>query len=96
MTLGNAARVRLIVWCKSCGHQVEPDPAEVVARYGADTPVPDWRDRLVCSRCGSRAVDWSSRGPSGVIRSPSGAADQSAAPARGCVLRASAASQAVA
>jgi hypothetical protein len=30
MTLGNAARagVRLIVWCKECQHQVEPDPAE--------------------------------------------------------------------
>jgi hypothetical protein len=28
MTLGNAAaaRVRLIVWCKECRHQVEPDP----------------------------------------------------------------------
>jgi hypothetical protein len=31
VTLGNAAasRVRLIVWCKACGHQVEPDPAEM-------------------------------------------------------------------
>ena len=31
MTLGNAAaaRVRLIVWCKACSHQVEPDPAEL-------------------------------------------------------------------
>jgi hypothetical protein len=29
MTLGNAAaaRVRLIVWCEECQHQVEPDPA---------------------------------------------------------------------
>jgi hypothetical protein len=29
MTLGNAAaaRVRLIVWCKECQHQVEPDEA---------------------------------------------------------------------
>jgi DNA-directed RNA polymerase subunit RPC12/RpoP len=51
------AKVRLIVWCKTCGRQVEPDAAEMVARYGADTPVPDWRDRLVCSRCGSRAID---------------------------------------
>jgi hypothetical protein len=33
MTLGNAAnaKVRLIVWCKTCGHQVEPDPVEMVA-----------------------------------------------------------------
>jgi len=36
MTLGNAAaaRVRLIVWCKTCQHQVEPDPAEMAERYG--------------------------------------------------------------
>jgi hypothetical protein len=59
MTLGNAAaaRVRLIVWCKACSHQVEPDPAELARLYGAGTSVLDWRDRLVCSRCGSRAID---------------------------------------
>ncbi|MBV8400521.1 MAG: hypothetical protein JOZ17_17545 [Acetobacteraceae bacterium] len=58
MTLGNAAaRVRLIVWCRKCGRQVEPEPAELARRYGADMPVPDWRERLVCSRCGSRQVD---------------------------------------
>jgi len=59
MTLGAAAvaGVRLIVWCKGCQHQVEPDPAEMAARYGADTPVPDWRERLVCSKCGSREID---------------------------------------
>jgi hypothetical protein len=59
MTLGNAAaaRVRLIVWCKTCRHRVEPDPAEQAERYGAETPVPEWRERLVCSACGSRDVD---------------------------------------
>jgi hypothetical protein len=59
MTLGSAAaaQVPLIVWCKSCQHQVEPDPAEMAARYGAATPVLDWRDRLVCCRCGGRQVD---------------------------------------
>jgi hypothetical protein len=59
MTLGAAAtaQVRLIVWCKSCQHQVERDPAEMAARYGADTSVLDWRERLVCSRCGARQVD---------------------------------------
>jgi hypothetical protein len=59
MTLGNAAaaRVRLIVWCKDCHHQVEPDPADMAARYGAETPVLDWRERLVCSRCRSREID---------------------------------------
>jgi hypothetical protein len=41
MTLGNAAaaRVRLIVWCRKCRHQVEPDPAEHARRYGAEMPV---------------------------------------------------------
>jgi hypothetical protein len=59
MTLDNAAaaHVRLIAWCRDCRHQVEPDPAELARRYGADMPVPDWRERLVCSRCGSRHVD---------------------------------------
>jgi hypothetical protein len=59
MTLGNAAaaRVRLIVWCKACGHQVEPDPAAMVRQYGAGTSVLDWRERLVCSGCRSRAAD---------------------------------------
>jgi hypothetical protein len=59
MTLGNAAaaHVRLIVWCLDCQHQVEPDPAEMADRYGAEMTVPDWRERLVCSRCGSRQID---------------------------------------
>jgi hypothetical protein len=42
---------------ESAGHQVEPDPAEMARRYGAETPVPDWRNRLVCSRCGSHDTD---------------------------------------
>jgi hypothetical protein len=56
MTLGNAAaaQVRLIVWCKACTHQVEPDPAEMARRYGAAASVIDWREGLVCSRCGGR------------------------------------------
>jgi hypothetical protein len=58
MTLGAAAaRVRLIVWCKACQHQVEPDAAEQSERYGAEMPVPEWRERLVCSKCGSREID---------------------------------------
>jgi hypothetical protein len=58
LTLGAAAaRVRIIVWCKSCQHQVEPDPAKMAARYGVATPVLDWKERLVSSRCGSREVD---------------------------------------
>jgi hypothetical protein len=59
MTLGNAAaaRVRLVVWCLDCGRQVEPDPAEMAERYDAETSVPDWRERLVSGKCGSRRVD---------------------------------------
>jgi hypothetical protein len=58
MTLGAAAaQVRLIVSCKACQHQAEPDPAEMVTRYGADTSVLDWRQRLTCSECGCRNVD---------------------------------------
>jgi hypothetical protein len=51
-TLGSsaAAGVRLIVWCRDCGHQVEADPAEQAQRYGAEMTVPEWRDRLVCSK----------------------------------------------
>jgi hypothetical protein len=52
-----AAQVRLTVWCKACQHQVEPDPAEMAARYGAETTVLDWRDRLVCSQCNRWQVD---------------------------------------
>ena len=59
-TLGStaAAGARIIVWCRGCGWQVEPNPAEMAARYDADTPIPDWHKRLVCSRCGGREVDF--------------------------------------
>ena len=40
---------------KDCCHQVEPDPTEMAARYCVETPVLDWRERLVCSRGGSGA-----------------------------------------
>jgi Zn finger protein HypA/HybF involved in hydrogenase expression len=52
-----AAHLRLIVWCRDCRHQVEPDPAEMAERYCAATTVPDWRERLRCSQCGSGNVD---------------------------------------
>jgi hypothetical protein len=34
-TLGRSAAggVRLIVWCRDCRHQVEPDPAEQAQRW---------------------------------------------------------------
>ena len=30
---------------------------EQAQRYGAEVTVLDWRDRLVCSKCGSREID---------------------------------------
>jgi hypothetical protein len=75
MTLGNAAaaRVRFIIWCKACRHQVEPataslpaadggtsaDPAEMAERYVPETPVLDWRKRLVRSDAGATIWIWS-------------------------------------
>jgi hypothetical protein len=60
MTLGAAAtaHIRLVVWCKECRHQAEPDPATMAARYSADTPVLLWRKRLVCVQCGSHNIDF--------------------------------------
>ena len=46
------------VWCRDCRHRVEPDPAEMAARYGAEMTVPEWHKRLVCSQCGSKAIDF--------------------------------------
>src|SRR5260370_34225171 len=42
MTRGNAARagVRLIVWCRGCGHLVELDASEMAERYGAEMALP--------------------------------------------------------
>jgi hypothetical protein len=34
--------VRFLVWCLDCRHRADPDPAEMAARYGAATTVPDW------------------------------------------------------
>jgi Zn finger protein HypA/HybF involved in hydrogenase expression len=60
-TLGSVTRaeiIRIIVWCKDCRHQAEPNPAEQARRYGAETTIPDWAARLRCSKCGSRNVDF--------------------------------------
>ena len=59
MTLGGAARagLRLIVWCWDCGRQVELDPTGLAGRFGAETTVLEWKERLVCSGCGTRKVD---------------------------------------
>jgi hypothetical protein len=39
------------------GYAAERDHAKVAQRHGADTTVPEWRERLVCSACGSHNVD---------------------------------------
>jgi len=60
LTLGQAlaSRARLIVWRKSCGHQVEPDLAEQVAHHGSTMTVIDWATRLRCSVRGAREADF--------------------------------------
>ena len=59
-TLGSTAKADLLLrtWCKDCRHSVDIDPGGQVERYGADLSVLEWAARLVCSRCGSRAVDF--------------------------------------
>ena len=59
-TLGStlAAHLCLIVWCKACRHQVEPDVAEQAERYGAELALPDWAARLRCTECGGGDVDF--------------------------------------
>jgi hypothetical protein len=49
------ARVRLIVWCRSCGRQAEPDVSRLAELYGQGVAVIDWATRLRCSACGSKA-----------------------------------------
>ena len=60
-TLGRVARaeiIRITVRCKDCRHQVEPNPAEQMRRYGAETTIPERAARLVCSQCGSHNTDF--------------------------------------
>ena len=59
MTLGNAAaaRVRLIVWCKACGHRPSPtlrrSPSGTVPR----PPFPIGASGWCVRKCGSRNID---------------------------------------
>ena len=91
MTSGNAAtaRVWLIVWCKTFGHQVEPDLAEMAASYGANTSVLDWPDRPIRSGCGGRNVDMVVTGPNGDSFESRGARHPSLnlTPRLSCVVR---------
>jgi hypothetical protein len=68
MTLGNAAaaRVRLIAF--GGRHQVEPDPAEMATRYGAETTVARaagllgvWRSGMLICRERDEAVSLTCR-----------------------------------
>jgi hypothetical protein len=58
MTPGDAAAcVRFIVWCRNAAIRSRPIPPRWRLDTGAETPILDWRDRLVCSKCGSREID---------------------------------------
>ena len=59
-TLGTTARAHLLlrVWCNNCRRIADLDPGEQAERHGADLDLDVWRSRLVCSKCGSRHVDF--------------------------------------
>ncbi len=60
MTFGEALarRVRVIGWCKGCGHQVQPDMADLVSWHGSSMTVIDWAAQLQCQLCGTREADF--------------------------------------
>jgi hypothetical protein len=43
--------MHLIAWCRICREQSAADPAKEMTRYGADYPVSEWRQKLVCPSC---------------------------------------------
>jgi class 3 adenylate cyclase len=51
---GFLAEFASVVDAVRCAVEVQRGMGE---RYGAETTVPEWRERLVCSRCGSRNID---------------------------------------
>ena len=59
-TLGSTARSHLLLrgWCNNCRRIADLDPGEQAERHGADLDLGVWRSRLVCSKCGSRHVDF--------------------------------------
>jgi hypothetical protein len=58
ITLGSIVenQMHLVAWCQICGQQSRADPAEEMARHGAELPIEEWRRQFVCSRCGDRAT----------------------------------------
>jgi hypothetical protein len=51
----------LRVWYNNCRRIADLDPAEQAERHGADLDLDVWRSRLVCSKCGSRNVEFHRR-----------------------------------
>jgi hypothetical protein len=103
MTLGNAAAayVRLIVWCKACGHRVEPTPPRWPGNMARE---PAFSIGAIgsCARAAGASGRYGGHRDRAAItlqatsRPPTGAADQFAARALANVLRALAVSRAVA
>jgi hypothetical protein len=52
-----AAQIRLTVLMPGLGRPKSNPTPPMAARSGAETPVLNWRERLVCSKCGSREID---------------------------------------
>ena len=73
-TLGNLKDQELdvLAWCNACGHNAVLALGPLVDRLGRDHPVPDVRQVMRCSECGSREVDtrpaWQT--PGGASRYP--------------------------
>jgi hypothetical protein len=59
--------VRLIVWCKACGHRVEPDATGLARRHGAEATVPEWRERSSAPRAAAAMSTWWSPGDRAAI-----------------------------
>jgi hypothetical protein len=72
MTLGNAAaaRVRLIVWCKACSHQVEPDPPKCPGNMAPGLAFSIGAVGSCARAAGAERLIWSSQGPSGETDPP--------------------------
>ena len=46
--------MRLFAWCVQCHHHGIMDVAPLIARLGANHPIPQVADSLVCTACGAR------------------------------------------
>jgi hypothetical protein len=57
VTLTDLVRDGKLVWvyCTSCGHERDIDPATMPLPH--ETPVPEVGKRMKCSACGSRKID---------------------------------------